>query len=186
MVATESGPAKDPLNDVEPNTRLLALHDRVDQEAAEIQNTHAARLQCRRGCSACCVDDITVFEIEAERIRRAHPELLRSGVPHSLGACAFLDQLGACRVYESRPYVCRTQGLPLRFFHEDAEGEIREERDICELNLDGPPLSGLSDSDCWTLGPTELELGQLQESAGDGRRERVPLRDLFESPAASD
>ena len=42
------------------------------------------------------------------------PEVLRSE-PHPPGACAMLDADGACRVYAARPYVCRTQGLPLRW-----------------------------------------------------------------------
>ncbi|MFO0691731.1 MAG: YkgJ family cysteine cluster protein, partial [Myxococcota bacterium] len=81
---------------------LVALHDEVDRETRALAALHAGRLQCRRGCSACCVDELTVTRIEALRIERAHPELLARGTPHAVGACAFLDERGACRIYAER------------------------------------------------------------------------------------
>jgi len=159
---------------------LRRLHDDVDRRAGALAARHAARLRCGRGCAACCVDGLTVFEVEAERIRRAHPELLAEGEPHVAGACAFLDAEGACRVYEARPYVCRTQGLPLRFFHEDEDGEVHESRDLCPLNVPGgPPVGALAEDDCWLVGPTEDALRRLQESVDGGRGSRVALRSLF-------
>ena len=159
--------------------RLLALHRDIDREAGELASRHAARLQCARGCSDCCRDGLTVFAVEAERIRRHHPGLLAEGTPHEEGACAFLDGDGACRIYPDRPYVCRTQGLPLRWLETDPEGGILEYRDICPLNEEGPPLENLLEGDRWTLGPMEGRLAALQEAWSDGRMERVPLRDLF-------
>lgn len=163
--------------------RLVGLHDEVDRDAGALVARHEDRLHCERGCHSCCVDEITVFEIEAERIRRAHPDLLAKGAPHPPGACAFLDAEGACRIYADRPYVCRTQGLPLRWIAEDASGELVEARDICPLNLEGVPLEELPEEACWTLGPVELRLGQLQEEADGGERTRIPLRSLFERSA---
>lgn len=159
---------------------LRALHASVDRRVVPLAARHADRLQCRRGCHGCCADDLTVFDVEAERIRRAHPRLLRAGRAHLPGACAFLGDSGECRIYDDRPYVCRTQGLPLRWLEEDASGEIREQRDICELNAEGPALGGLEEADCWWIGPVELELGGLQEQfASDGEARRVALRSLF-------
>lgn len=163
-----SDPAADPL-------RLL--HDEVDRRAGDVAARHGTRLQCRRGCSDCCVDGLTVFAVEAERIRRCYPELLREGAPHPAGACAFLAADGACRVYDARPYVCRTQGLPLRWREEDAEY-----RDICPLNeTGGPPLLRLAPEDCWTLGPFETRLAELELRRSGDAATRVALRELFES-----
>ena len=163
---------QDPLRAVE------ALHARVDREAARLAAHHAERLTCHRGCSGCCQDGLTVFEVEAERLRRGAPEVL-AGEPGPEGGCAFLDEAGACRVYALRPFVCRTQGLPLRWFLEDEEGELVEERGICELNAEGPPLEELDDDRIWTLGTVELELGRLQRKATPGQEPRVALRSLF-------
>lgn len=134
---------------------------------------------CRSGCSDCCQDELTVLAVEADRIRQAHAQLLAEGTPHPPGACAFLDDAGACRVYADRPYVCRTQGLPLRWLEEDEDdGEIVESRDICPLNREGQALDDLAEEACYTLGPVELELLALQDDYGPPE-ERVPLRSLF-------
>lgn len=158
---------------------LRVLHDEIDRRAGKLAALHADRLRCARGCHDCCVDGLTVFEVEADRIRRAHPDLLADGHPHPPGQCAFLDDDGACRVYDVRPYVCRTQGLPLRWTEDADDGGIVEYRDICPLNEDGPPLQGLPADACWTLGPTEGRLAALDRGAGAGEPKRVALRDLF-------
>jgi hypothetical protein len=158
---------------------LRALHAEVDRRAGALARRHAGRLQCRRGCAGCCQDDLTVFEVEAERIRRAHPQLLAEGQPHPVGACAFLDGEGACRIYADRPYVCRTQGLPLRWLDESAAGETVEQRDICPLNEAGEPLEQLPADDCWTLGEVEARLAALQSAQDRGALRRVALRSLF-------
>lgn len=158
---------------------LRALHREVDAQALPLAAGLGARLQCRQGCADCCVDELTVFEVEAARIRAAYPALLREGAPHPEGACAFLDDRGGCRVYDARPYVCRTQGLPLRWLDE-LEGQVVERRDICPLNDAGePPLEALPAETCWTLGPVEARLRALQEGASGDLR-RVALRDLFD------
>lgn len=159
---------------------LVALHVEVDREARSLAARHAGRLQCRRGCHACCLDGLTVTRIEAERIRRAHPALLATGTPHPVGACAFLDAQGACRIYAERPLVCRTQGLPLRVVFENEAEELEERRDICPLNLPGgPPLDVLAESDCWLVGLYELRLASIDEAAGGSDETRVALRALF-------
>ncbi|HYR28793.1 MAG TPA: YkgJ family cysteine cluster protein [Thermoanaerobaculia bacterium] len=157
--------------------QLAALHARVDAAASALSAIHRERMVCRRGCIGCCADELTVFEVEAERIRRAAPELLASGAPHPPGRCAFLDSDGACRVYEVRPYVCRTQGLPLRWIDEEAAAEYR---DICELNDEqGAPIETLDEGECWTIGPFESALASLERRWDGGAMRRVALRDLF-------
>ena len=75
--------------------------------------------------------------------------------------------------------MCRTQGLPLRWWDRDCGGAVTEYRDICPLNEDGPPLDRLPEAACWTLGPTEGRLAALDGAAGGGEPRRVALRDLF-------
>jgi uncharacterized protein len=167
----------------DPAQRALRhLHAEVDRRAQTLHSRHAARLSCQQGCSGCCVDALTCFEVEADAIARAHPALLAEGIPHPEGRCAFLDEAGACRIYAQRPYVCRTQGLPLRWIDQVAgSGELAEYRDICPLNEDGrgPPVQTLAAEDCFTLGPVEQALGVLQRAVDGGAGRRVPLRALF-------
>lgn len=158
---------------------LADLHAEVDRQAGHLSVLHAKRLQCGKGCCSCCVDGLTVFEVEAESIRRQHADLLAEAVPHSEGACAFLDEAGACRIYEHRPYVCRTQGLPLRWTEVRSDGNPVELRDICPLNENGPPVEILTAEECWSIGPFEDRLARLQASADGGKLRRVSLRSLF-------
>jgi uncharacterized protein len=129
------------------------------------------------------VDDLSVFEVEADLIRESHGHLLSHGIPHASSGCAFLSDDGSCRIYDQRPYVCRTQGLPLRWML-DAQ---TEQRDICPLNEEGAvaedSLELLHADDCWTLGPFETRLASLELSRIIPRV-RVLLRSLFVLPAA--
>ncbi len=159
---------------------LEVLHREIDRRAGELAARHAGRLSCRKGCAGCCIDGLSVFEVEAERIRRNHARLLEEAQPHPEGRCAFLDAEGACRIYADRPYVCRTQGLPLRWIEEGIE-----HRDICPLNEDGrtPPLEQIAAADCWPIGPVEERLALLQRHIDGGEGRRIALRQLFRRPA---
>lgn len=157
------------------------LHALVDEAAAPVARANARRLACRPGCADCCVDGLTVFAIEAAVLLRRYPDLFEASEARPPGACALLDRDGRCRVYEHRPYVCRTQGLPLRWLEEDeVGGEIVEARDICPKNVgDGPPLEALAAGECWALGPFEDKLAEIQARVDGGRGTRVALRSLF-------
>ena len=156
------------------------LHRVVDARVSVLTRRHIKRLQCQRGCSGCCQDELTVFEVEAALITTRHAAVLQQE-PHPEGACAFLDADGACRIYADRPYVCRTQGLPLRWIEQvladDGVMEVFEYRDICHLNDVDPPLEILEAEDFWTIGPVEERLCELQEECG--AQKRVGLRGLF-------
>jgi hypothetical protein len=72
--------------------------------------------------------------------------------------------------------------LPLRWLDQDDPGEPVELRDICPLNeRDSEPLEAMPADHCWTLGPYESRLAQLQIRFGGQPPQRVRLRDLFSS-----
>jgi len=159
---------------------LIELHRDVDRAVGSLADRLGERLRCGPGCTECCVDELTVFEVEADRIRRGAAALLAIERPGPAGACAMLDPEGHCRVYEHRPYVCRTQGLPLRWLEELEPGDWAEYRDICPVNAPGEPaVEALDPDDCWELGPFEGRLAQLQAGLDGGKLRRVALRSLF-------
>jgi len=162
--------------------RLRAFHAAVEHDAADLAALHGPRLHCARGWAGCCHDGLTVFAVEAARIRAAHGALLEADRAHAAGACAFLDDQGACRIYADRPYVCRTQGLPFRLFEERADGAVVGRRDICPLNEAGPPIEDLPDDRCWLIGPKEAELREIA-AAFDPDLGRIALRALFGADA---
>ncbi len=165
----------------EQTKELLArFYQEVDQRAQALTHMDEDRLHCQKGCHSCCVDDITVFQVEADRIKQSHSRLLSEERPHEEGACAFLDAEGACRIYDHRPYVCRSQGLPLRWLDETPDGREVEMRDICPLNDIEQDLEILPSDQCWQIGPFEEVLANIQTYAGQGELTRVDLRDLWE------
>ncbi len=159
---------------------LEALHGKVDRAVEGLVQLHGDRLRCGLGCTDCCVDELTVFEVEADRIRQHCADLLGGEAPHGPGACALLDEDGGCRAYGDRPYVCRTQGLPLRWLEERDPGQYVEYRDICELNEPGTPVELMPDEACWSIGLAEQRLAELQSRHPAGKGTRVRLRDLFD------
>ena len=167
------------------NKTLLPIiekyHQDVDSALNPLNWEHEKQLQCKQGCNDCCQDELTVFEVEAVVIQAHYGELLETGSPHAVGKCAFLGPAGGCRIYEHRPYVCRSQGLPLRWIDEDEEGELAEYRDICPKNDEPNFLETLPVESCWTLGPAEEALQQVQvENQEPGTEpKRVILRELF-------
>jgi Fe-S-cluster containining protein len=154
------------------------LHREIDGEASRLEQVHGSRLRCERGCASCCVDELTVLEVEAARIQAEHGCWLAAATPRAAGACAMLGNDDECRIYSARPYVCRTQGLPLRWFEETDGGDIAEESDICPLNLEGPAIEALEPDRCWLIGPYEQRLVTLQQQHRGALR-RIRLRDLF-------
>ena len=161
--------------------KIGALYQEIDTVVRYLEQLHGTRLQCGRGCTSCCVDAITVWAVEAEHIRLHCSDLPAAGDPHPTGRCAFLDSAGACRIYPWRPYVCRTQGLPLHWTEEQEDGSVVAYRDICPENNPGVPVEELDEDSCWKIGPVEELLAAAQIEFGNGEMKRIALRDLFEN-----
>jgi Fe-S-cluster containining protein len=121
--------------------------EEVDRLAARLQTRYSKHLVCRAGCAGCCHHHLSVFAVEAEEARaaiEALPVPIRARVEEqarevikcedqgSRVACPLLID-GHCSIYESRPLICRTQGLPLLMEAEDGEQEV----DFCPLNFTG-------------------------------------------------
>ena len=100
------------------------LRTRVDGLAHELTQMHGTRLVCQPGCDGCCIN-LTVFPVEYAAILQ---DLNACGTKtlqlDPSAACAFLkDHL--CQIYQHRPIICRTHGLPIAFTSSDlAEPEI--------------------------------------------------------------
>jgi len=152
----------------------------VDRTAESLRRLHGDRLRCTRGCAGCCIDGITVFEVEGRYIRKNCADITDPLTAHPTGSCAFLGPDRSCRIYPFRPYVCRMQGLPLRWIDEDQHLSPVEMRDICPLNSPGTPVEKLPEESCWHIGPFELRLAGLQMELSGGRMRRVSLKDLFD------
>ncbi|BCS98879.1 hypothetical protein DSLASN_45110 [Desulfoluna limicola] len=126
-----------------------ALLARVGARCEEIEAALSGHMACRKGCSTCCLN-ISLFPVEAVRLRlafgaldgeRKASVLARASVSPDDGPCPLLDEAGACILYDHRPVICRTHGLPILF--EDEKGTRRV--DFCPENFQAlESLSGES------------------------------------------
>jgi uncharacterized protein len=116
---------------------------KVDAFFARVQAREGAQMQCASGCSQCCQAGLSVTVAEAEALAQwwqaqAHDvhNAIIANIQHRLAAsdnvaCAALDANGRCMVYNARPIVCRSHGVPIR---------LRDARSLpvvtsCDLNF---------------------------------------------------
>lgn len=110
---------------------------RVDALCRGIQAALSDQITCSEGCSSCCTA-ITLFPVEAAALAgalEALPEAERTAILGHVAAhaggerCPLLED-HRCLLYEARPVICRTHGLPIIY----TEGSERK-GDCCPLNL---------------------------------------------------
>jgi uncharacterized protein len=92
-----------------------AVLRKVSVFSQKVTAKYADELNCQRGCAQCCVAGLQVLPVEAAYVQQGLlGENEISVQPADSPYCAFLDGSGACQIYEYRPLVCRTHGLPLK------------------------------------------------------------------------
>jgi len=162
---------------------LPILYSKIVEFEEKLSRPTREKLQCQKGCSQCCYVDLSVFEIEARAIINWFEQLTptqrlawlkKTQTPLKDGACAFLRD-EQCIIYEARPLICRTQGLPLQFLNELNESTL----DICPLN--DKAIESLESHDVLNLDLLNKVLSQLE---GQELRPRVALKDLLDQMKA--
>jgi Fe-S-cluster containining protein len=122
--------------------------EEVDRLASRLSARYARHLVCRAGCSGCCHHHLSVFSVEAAAVSdavKALPDETRRRVAEQACQVEEAERRGTdiacpllvderCAIYESRPLICRTQGLPLMYEAADGEQEV----DFCPLNFTAP------------------------------------------------
>ncbi|OQA61691.1 MAG: Flagellin N-methylase [bacterium ADurb.Bin270] len=97
----------------------LALLEKADSFFSKVFNENPSKMNCSEGCSKCCVDGITLLRIERDRIISHLKNRDEMPVKSKTGGCAFLSSEGRCKIYEVRPLVCRTWGIPIIYSEGD-------------------------------------------------------------------
>ena len=117
----------------------------VDQLTAQLNERYKAHLECRAGCSGCCHHHLSIFPVEAAAVKsaiQALPQDIKNIVQQQAKTISEQEARGEsvacpllvndkCSIYDSRPIICRTQGLPLLYEAEDGNLEV----DFCPLNF---------------------------------------------------
>ena len=128
---------------------LRPLQKKAENEFDAFANKYRQYMTCTKGCSKCCIDELSVFAWEASIISDWYSSLSLSEKenwkkkqmlkprPEGEGqedACAFLHE-GQCTIYEVRPTLCRTQGMALQYREKGTSHNIVT-RDWCPLNFE--------------------------------------------------
>ena len=156
------------------------LLQQVDKWTAEMVQRYKPHLACRKGCDLCCQRKFSISGVEAYNVAalfRQLPEAVQRAVRKRKSSCTFLVD-GACSVYEARPVICRTYGLPSLNRNEKAEAEIS----WCELNFTNVPgdfgfqADGIIDLD--TLNAKVAGVNNLFLKEAGLNQERVPMDEI--------
>lgn len=108
------------------------LRNDIDRRTEYLEDVHIKHLKCKNGCDLCCMD-YRIFPVEfyfiLNRIRKngKNPEWEYAENGH---ICVFLKN-NSCTIYNNRPIICRTHGLPLLFANDDGDWELS----VCDLNF---------------------------------------------------
>jgi Fe-S-cluster containining protein len=167
-------------------TQLLA---KVDLMFNSVVERNPGQFQCQRSCYACCQPGLTISNIEATRIREWLSENAdvfakirdSSTMMNDKNYCPLLDKSGLCSIYEVRPMICRSHGMPVSWGA--SEGGSQEERDVCPLNFEGVNLQSLSKMDVLSLDKLNVLLSLInrqfdEENAGSRLELKEILKDL--------
>lgn len=130
------------------SSRYDELTARVDAFHVRVDVAHPGALTCRAGCSMCCHQHLSVLTYEFRRIAAAVGRLPaatldalaeRATAGREDPRCVLLGEDDHCLVYDARPMICRSHGVPVQV------GDPSE-RDVCPLNfVDGPEIGDLDD-----------------------------------------
>ncbi len=123
----------------QPLENYHRLLEKVDQLCDGITTLLGDAITCHAGCSSCCIA-ISVFPVEAAALIEAAAQLSpeqyhllkeRLAQPPSDEQCPLLYE-DRCLLYQARPIICRTHGLPI-LISEEAGRRV----DVCPLNCQG-------------------------------------------------
>ena len=109
--------------------QITELISEVDSECRRLEELHSGLIVCKKGCSSCCMD-FSIFPVEFFSIKemlKGRKISINRDAPE--GDCPMLVG-GLCSIYEFRPFICRTHGLPLLSMGDDGW-----ELTHCELNF---------------------------------------------------
>ncbi|MEP7273746.1 MAG: YkgJ family cysteine cluster protein, partial [Acidobacteriota bacterium] len=165
------------------NSPYQQLVREVDQVTIELSNLYQDHLQCRAGCSSCCHHHLSVFEVEAKAVSaaiNALPLEVQTAVEEQAAAVLELEGQGSpvscplliddrCSIYENRPIICRTQGLPILLTDDDGVDEV----DWCPLNFTSEAAEDdLDEAHLLRLDPLNLKLAVV--NLNDSRESGLP------------
>lgn len=161
------------------------LREKIDELAGSLEKLHHNHLSCKMGCDLCCMD-YSIFPVEFYSIANAlKTKDIQVDIPNvnTDNSCVFLKN-HKCTIYEERPIICRTHGLPLLYMNEESEWELS----ACELNFTEFDMEEFTNENTFPQDKFNSELFMLNKEfiAGFSEKEYkefdlIPIRELAET-----
>lgn len=157
---------------------------RADAFFQQVMASCPEQMICAPGCVDCCQQDLEVLAAEALAILGALDRLpahalraLEAGTGDG-GACRLLLD-GRCAVYEDRPLICRTHGLPIRYGDPDDPGAPADVS-CCVLNFveADPPADAVLNGTLLLAGLSVAD-SLVRAQLGVDEPARIPLSRLL-------
>lgn len=112
----------------------------LEEKTQALVTEYQPYMQCRKGCSGCCVDGFKIRYVEAVDLLKGFAELptetaaqvlkqIHDPTAEEKVRCPFLVD-GGCSVYATRPSLCRAFGLIV---------QLKDKLGSCELNFQDFP-----------------------------------------------
>jgi len=146
------------------------LLTRIDALCKGITDALDEQITCSEGCSSCCTA-ITLFPVEAAALCAAlealtddeREAILQHVAEHVDGERCPLLSHHRCLLYDARPIICRTHGLPILYSEDD-----QRRLDCCPLNvIEGETLAGSAIIDLDKLNTLLVAVNSLYLSQTD-------------------
>ncbi len=147
----------------------------VDDKIKDLEKKHSKDIVCNKGCSSCCLDTtilpIEFFSIVSILKDKISPEITKE-------SCAMLKN-SLCQIYEFRPLICRTHGLPLAYGED--EDPLSKSITFCDMNFT-KRIPVFNSKNILDMDELNIELVRLNEkfvkSFGKELPERIDLKEI--------
>ena len=161
------------------------LRTEIDKLSESLEKQHQKHLNCKKGCDLCCMA-ISVFPVEFYAIKAEIDEksIIELAVPRNDEDCRYLVD-HSCAIYNSRPVICRTHGLPLLYM--SLEGD-EYELSCCELNFTNFDMADFDEENTYPMDRINSQLYLINKNFVAGfengkysETHRIPLVNLIAS-----
>ena len=144
------------------SNKYTSLRNKIDAESSRLEQLHKSQMVCSKGCDSCC-ESLTIFPIEyytiKEEIKNIKDIPKNRFINRFTKACRFLVN-GECAIYQSRPIICRTQGLPILYKSMKSDDF---ELSACKLNFKDVDVSSFNLDNSLYMSPLNTELFLLNK-----------------------
>ena len=156
------------LND-EMMEAITAYHNliaEVNELSGNLSSVHADHIVCKAGCYSCCMD-FGVLPVEFFAILADREGSISAAVKATGEECLHLKD-GLCAIYDSRPLICRTHGLPL-LYNDGDDWQLS----VCDLNFTGDKQPDFSEDNTFPQDTFNSRLFMINQEFMDAMDEAL-------------